>query len=314
MIDKNLLLISHIADEDGLTPVILAKLVYKNVTPILLNPGEVDKAYLENVDNYDLVHITDLNISEDLAKQINENEKLKGKTLIFDHHQSAINLNKYDFIEVVTEENNQKQSASSLYYKYLLTISENPLLHKESTKGLIEQVRIIDTYDFKTEEDKKTLNLDYLFSILGRENYITYFEDYIKNNDKFEYTKEENFLIKLQKDKIDNYITNKAKEMMLANLEGHKVGIVYAESNRSLLGNYLVENNDIDFAVVINIARSVSYRGKDKVDLSVFSAKHHGGGHKNASGSPLPKNILKDVTKLIFDDVTFIEQKEEEHE
>ena len=151
MIDKNLLLISHVADEDGLTPVILAKLVYKNVTPILLNPGEVDKAYLENVDNYDLVHITDLNISEDLAKQINDDEKLKSKTLIFDHHQSAINLNKYDFIEVITEENSQKQSAASIYYRYLLTITESTLLHKESTKDLVEEVRIIDTYDFKTE-------------------------------------------------------------------------------------------------------------------------------------------------------------------
>lgn len=314
MIDKNLLLISHVADEDGITPVILAKLVYKNVTPILLNPGEVDKVYLENVDNYDLVHITDLNISEELAKQINENQNLKNKTLIFDHHQSAINLNKYDFIEVVTEENKQKQSATSLYYRYLITISDNPILKKESTKGLVNEVRIIDTYDFKTEDDKKALNLDYLFSILGRENYQTYFEEYIRNNDKFEYTKKEQFLIKLQKDKIDNYITNKSKEMMLANLEGHKVGVVYAESNRSLLGNHLVENNDIDFAIVINVSRSVSYRGKDKVDLSVFSAKHKGGGHKNASGSPLPENLLQNITKIIFSDIKFIENKEEEHE
>lgn len=311
MIDKNLLLISHVADEDGITPVILASLVYKSVSPILLNPNEADQVYLENVSKYDEVHITDVNISEELAKKINEDETLKNKTKVFDHHQSSIELNKYDFIKVVVEENNRKESATSLYYEYLKTISDNPILHKDSTKGLVEQVRIVDTYDFKTEEDKEALNLDYLFSILGRETYITYFKDYITNNEKFEYTEKERFLIKLQKDKIDNYITHKAKEMFKVKLDNHVVGIVYAETNRSLLGNYLIQNNDIDFAVVINISRSISYRGQDKVDLSVFSAKYGGGGHKNAAGSPLPKDLLENITKLIFNNITFIKESEE---
>ncbi len=306
--DKKYLLISHVADEDGITPAILSKLVFKNIDFVLTEPREVDKSYLDNVDNYDFVYITDLNVSPELALKINEDESLKCKTLIFDHHKSALELNKYDYITVIDESDGRKESATSIFYEYLCSISDNAILHKNSTKGLVEQVRLIDTYDFKTEEDKKAHNLDLLFSILGRENYIDYFDNYIRVHDSFEYTKDEEFLIKLEKDKVDNYLKQKTDEMMRVNIDGHKAGVVFAERYRSQLGNYLVSlYDDIDFAIIISVARSVSYRGNGKIDLSVFAAKYGGGGHANASGSGVPADLLKNITKLIFNDVTFEE-------
>lgn len=308
--DKKYLLISHVADEDGITPVILSKLVFKNIDFVLTEPREVDKSYLDNVDNYDFVYITDLNVSPELALKINEDESLKCKTLIFDHHKSALELNKYDYITVIDESDGRKESATSIFYEYLCSISDNDILHKNSTKGLVEQVRLIDTYDFKTEEDKKAHNLDLLFSILGRENYIDYFDNYIRVHDTFEYAKDEDFLIKLEKDKVDNYLKQKTDEMMRVNIDGHKAGVVFAERYRSQLGNYLVSlYDDIDFAIIINVAKSVSYRGNGKIDLSVFAAKYGGGGHANASGSGVPADLLKNITKLIFNDVTFEEDE-----
>lgn len=308
--DKKYLLISHVADEDGITPVILSKLVFKNIDFVLTEPREVDKSYLDNVDNYDFVYITDLNVSPELALKINEDENLKCKTLIFDHHKSALELNKYDYITVIDESDGRKESATSIFYEYLCSISDNDILHKNSTKGLVEQVRLIDTYDFKTEEDKKAHNLDLLFSILGRENYIDYFDNYIRVHDTFEYAKDEDFLIKLEKDKVDNYLKQKTDEMMRVNIDGHKAGVVFAERYRSQLGNYLVSlYDDIDFAIIISVTKSVSYRGNGKIDLSVFAAKYGGGGHANASGSGVPADLLKNITKLIFNDVTFEEDE-----
>ena len=309
MIDKKILLISHIADEDGITPVILAKLVYKEVDVILTNPNEVDEYVKENIDKYEIIHITDLSITEDYAKELEKDEIKREKIKLFDHHATALSLNKYSFAKVVVEEKGYKQSGTTLYYRYLLKKSNDKILRKKSTKGLIEQVRLIDTYDFKTEKDKEALNLDYLFSLLGRENYIEYFTNYIKENEIFEYSKREKFLIKLQKDKIDNYIKQKDKEVIFANVDGYDVAIVYAESNRSLLGNFLTEKYNIDFAIIINISTSISYRGTDKVDLSVFSSNYGGGGHKNASGSPLPKDTLKRITKTLFKKVIYKEEK-----
>lgn len=67
------LLISHIADEDGITPVILAKIVYGEIDTLLLNPKDVDEAFLNNVDKYDSIHVVDLNVSPMLAQKIDEN-------------------------------------------------------------------------------------------------------------------------------------------------------------------------------------------------------------------------------------------------
>lgn len=305
MIDTKLLLISHIADEDGITPVILAKQIYKEVDTILLNPGEVDEALKENIDKYDLIHITDLSISEDLANQIEDNNEYKNKIKLFDHHATALYLNNYSFAKVVVEENGYKQCGTSLYYNYLISISDNKLLRKKVTKEFINIVRIIDTYDFKTEEDKKALDLDYLFAILGRENYIEYFTNFIKNKDKFEYSVQEKQLIKFEKDRVDNYIKEKEKEIIFMSIDNYDVVVVYAESNASDLGHYLVEKYNIDFAIIINISKGISYRGNDKVDLSLFAKKYNGGGHKNASGSPLPEDIQKEITKKLFKKVIF---------
>lgn len=318
MLDKKLLLISHIADPDGITPIILSSLVYKYIETKLLEPREVDENVenlFETIDDYDEIHIVDLNVSEEMAERINNDEKFKSKIKIFDHHISGIALNKYDFVTVIDEENGRKESGTSIYYEYLKTISDNPFLFKNSTKGLVNQVRTIDTYDFNEIPKEEAHNIDCLFGLFGREEYVNYFRKYIEENDNFEYTEKEKFLINLEQSRINRYIESKAKEMMKVKIEGHLAGLVFAERYRSDLGNYLVENNeDIDFAILINIARSISYRANGKFDLSVFTKKRGGGGHKNAAGSPLPEGLLKDIVKKVFEDIEFVEAENEGNE
>ena len=60
--------------------------------------------------------------------------------------------------------------------------------------------------------------------------------------------------------------------------------------------------NEYDFIAVVNISRSVSYRGVKDIDLSEFAKLYGGAGHKQAAGSSLPKNLLNDIIKLIFID------------
>lgn len=310
MEEKELLLISHVADPDGITPIILASFSFKEFDTLLLNPGEVDEKLKENLEKYKEIHIVDLPVSEEMAKEIDANEKWKNKVKLFDHHHGNLYLNNYSFAKVIDEQNGRKESGTSNYYNYLINISDNPLLHKNSTKGLVNQVRIIDTYDFKIEEEEQAHNIDALFTILGRQNYIDYFKKYIENHETFEYTEQEQFLIKLEKDKMNNYIEKREEEMIIAELEGHQIGVVYAERYRSDLGNYLAtKHEELDFIIIINIAKSISFRGHDKVDLSVFAKKFGGGGHKNASGCSLPQNLLQDVTKLIFKNIKIKEEK-----
>ena len=48
--------------------------------------------------------------------------------------------------------------------------------------------------------------------------------------------------------------------------------------------------------------KKISYRGNGKVDLSVIAKKYNGGGHFNASGSPIPIDLKEKIIKEIFKD------------
>lgn len=300
--ENKLLIISHIGDNDGVTPIILANLTFKNFDKKLIEVKEVDETVKENLDKYDKIYILDLNVSDEMAEIINQNETFKNKIIILDHHASTLHLNKYDFITVISESKDRKESATSLFYDYLIENYPNDLLKKESTRTLVEYVRLIDTYDFKSEEDRKNAeNIRTLFELFGVENYIEYFTNYIKNHETFTYGPQEQMLIKIKEDEIKRYLEEKEKEMIIGTLDGYKVAVVYAENYRSQLGNYLIDNHpELDFSVVINVSKKISYRGHGKVDLTVFSNKYGGGGHKDASGSPLPKDFTKTLTKILF--------------
>jgi len=99
------------------------------------------------------------------------------------------------------------------------------------------------------------------------------------------------------------------KHVKKAKINGIPVGIVFAESNRSRLGHEMSSTmNDIDIAIVINVDKSVSYRAdKEEVDVSVLAVPAGGGGHKHASGSPLPKDLQEKITEYIFKDVIWEE-------
>ena len=65
---------------------------------------------------------------------------------------------------------------------------------------------------------------------------------------------------------------------------------------------------DIDIAIVINVDRSVSYRAdKEEVDTNVLAIPCGGGGHKHASGSPLPKDLQEKIVEYIYKDIKWEE-------
>ncbi len=290
-----MLIISHKGDPDGVTPIILSKLVFKDFKYILSDIDEVDKYVMDNIDEE--IIVVDLNINEETANYILNNNK---NVLVFDHHISNINMNKYPFIKVV-DFDNIKQSGTSLYYKYLFENYYNDLLDKNVTKKLVEHVRTMDTYDFSITSKEEANNIVVLFKIYGRELFINKFYDVIIN-DKELYSREDLNLIELENLRIKRYIEE--KEIIEITLDNKKVGVVFAERNISELGNYLVNKYDyLDYVILINVDKSISYRGKDKVDLSIIAKKYHGGGHFNASGSPIPIDLKEKIIKEIFKDV-----------
>ena len=295
------LIISHIADPDGVTPIILSKLVFEEIDYILSENKDVNDNVKNNLDKYDFIYVVDLNISEELADFIEAN--YKEKIMIIDHHLSCNNMNKYSFIEVNAE---GKESGTSLYYKYLLNNYNNNLLNRESTKMLVEHVRTMDIYDFSKTSKEEAEKLEMIFKIYGKDRFIDKFYNVIINDLEL-YSKEDLNLVELEKERIKRYIEE--KEFIEISLDNKRVGVVFAERYISELGNYLINKYDyLDYIVLINIDKKISYRGNGKVDLSVIAKKFGGGGHVNAAGNCLPSGLKEKVIKEIFPDAIIKEE------
>lgn len=301
-------LFSHIADCDGITPVILSKLAFEQVDYELVE-RDIDNAFLDFINankdlEYDHIFITDLCISKSIVDQIPE--RVKNKLHVFDHHVSSIDMNQYPFIQVVVkDEENKPQCGTSLYYAYLCKQYSNEHLPKEVTKELVELVRLLDTWEWKDKNKIEAKWLGGILSILGIDTYIDYYYNYILNHDTFAFEEKFRYLLEVEDKKIQDYVSLKETQIIPCNIKGHSVGVVFAEQYRSFVGNTLAQKyiNKYDFIIIINISRSISYRAvKEEIDVNEIASYYGGHGHKLAAGSPLPEHLREDVISMIFKD------------
>lgn len=301
-------LISHIADADGVMPVILTDLAFENYDYKLLDIKDVDSFMNESLDNnlfdeYDKVFMTDLNISEELAEKIN-NSDFKEKFQVLDHHIGAIDLNKYDFEKVVDEANGMKESGTSLYYKYLLTYYPNDLLNKNSVKYMVNLVRLGDTWEWKKYNIPEARDLSTILYYYGNEEFIDNYKIFLRENNEFYFNKMENTLLKIDRYKKEDYINIMRDKVVIKDINGYKAGIVFSENYRSELGNDLSEyyKDKIDFMMIINLNRSISFRCvKDNINLNEIASIFGGHGHQKAAGAPLKEDLYETLIDNVLD-------------
>lgn len=303
-------LITHIADPDGAFPIVLSNLVLDSMEYISCEVDEIDEKteeVLTHHKEFNKIYIVDLCFNEKVAEFINNDEVLRNKVLVFDHHISREALNKYSFINVVSEKDGKKECGTSLFFKYLQGLTNNKILSKKVLVDMVELTRELDTYDFQEDMKEDAFKLGDLYSIYGRDNYIDNFTNFIRENDSFFFTDFENRLLKLEQERKERYINEKLEEVKKATINGIPVGIVFAERYRSDLGQAIATRiPDIDIAIIINVDRSVSYRAsKDEVDVNVLAIPCGGGGHKHASGSPLPDDLQEKICNYIFKNIDF---------
>lgn len=213
--------IRHIShnDLDGYGATILTELIVKNypegmftVDFMNITPNRIlstIRQTINEIDNYDLVIVTDLAISQEVVDVIvksGQSEKFR----VMDHHVSAVNdskyswlnLNRYDMDKSIltTEEyNSGKRSngalipltcGTKLYYDFIRNdnVFDMQVLALQSTNSISHLVKTITSYDTFTFDreghDKSIVNedaprLNTLFHILGHDEFKLYVDDYI---------------------------------------------------------------------------------------------------------------------------------------
>lgn len=308
------LIISHEADIDGMGGVVLAKLAFEKADYILTDtpklPDLIQELYDTNeIYNYDMIYITDMWLQDPMLTKVANDRELNGKIFIFDHHKSAIeeSFDRYPFTKIKISDEKGKCCGTSLFFEYL---TDNNYLRK--AKGVYqfsELTRKYDTWEWRTRYNEDMPNeLNTLFSVLGKEDYIERMYLKLKNNiDDFNFDSEEELLIKYKRKEIENKVKCLANRINVTTVEGYEAGIVFVSSEyKNDLAQYLRDNNSpLDFLMLVSMeSGNVSYRNiNPNVNVRLIAEKFGGKGHDFAAGSKLNNEKINKIIRIITDEI-----------
>lgn len=297
-------------DLDGIGCAVLAQLTFgKNVNITYCNYDEVDvlvREYISKMDKeHDTCFVTDISIKDDLASVIDHEYENNFK--LFDHHKTALDLNKYNWcaVETVNNKKGLQTCGTELFYEYLVA-------HKYLKVDVKDFVKLVTNYDtWRWTEignlgliSKKMNDLLYLY---GRDEFVKWCLNKIRNNKSFlSFDKKDELLLQFNQKEIEKYIDLKENEMII-NCDGeYKYGVVFAEKYFSELGNELCNRNpNLDFIAMANAGTcSVSYRTiKDNIDVGMIAKKYDGGGHPKSAGSKFKPYVVTQFIANIFKEI-----------
>lgn len=298
--NNKILIISHMADCDGMGSVILGIKYFKNIDYILCEASDLECLLKEDLSNYEQIFICDLPLFRETINVIENNSYLKEHLKHFDHHESSVSDNNHSFVNEVISINGLTVSATYLFYQYLKSLGDK--LNKKFYEEFVEGVRAYDIWDKNGDFElgKKITNVFTLMEPVSFIDYICSLDD----SKEFLITKEIDNLILSNEKKMNNYFEKAYEKIVITDYKGYKMAVTINEQYRSLLGNYICnKNKDIDFVLIINFERfSCSLRcEKDGVDVSVIASEfqHDGGGHTKSSGFILDSESIPKIKKYV---------------
>ena len=307
------ILFSHESDIDGMGEVVLSKLVFEDLEYILCkNVADLNRKIIEEYNsgklyNADIIYITDLSLDEKEASIIFEDEALKGKVYLFDHHKTAYEsgLTKYPTVNVRVEDEKGLSCATQIFYEYL--IKENLIKQSKKTDEFVELVRREDTYEWKKYGDQKAHDLSILFNALGYEMYISKMYEKLKNSEieEFDFTEDELNAIEKKKKETEEKVKSFIKDLKIIDIDGIKVGVCFiGYEYRNAVADYIIDTKVYDIDTVAMIAlenNQISFRCIHGGNYArIVAEKFGGGGHDKAAATPITKEIKNEIINLIF--------------
>lgn len=301
-------------DLDGFGSYFLACICYgsKNVDVEYCGYNDVNEkviSYLKNESlSFDRCYITDISVNEETAHIIEHN--FKDRIRLFDHHPTALELDKYDWCKVIEYEQNglTKTSGTKLFYDYLKIVGyfSNVSKINKCIKDIVINIRDYDTWKWKSDNNTLPKKVNDLFYLYGRDEFFNWCYNQICDNSYIILTESDNLLLSIKQREIDEYIDKKSKRITVKEINGFKVGIVFAENHQSELGNRLSEMHpELDLIAMVNLdTMHVGYRTiRDDIDTGRDFATMYknGGGHPKSSGSLIEDSVKDEVIKLVFE-------------
>ena len=309
-------------DLDGIGCAILAYLAFgrENVDVEYCNYNDVNEKVSDFLiygtpGEYKNIFITDISVSEELAKTINK-YAVDDLWCLFDHHKTAEYLNQFDWCQVLDFmpfTNGVKTSGTQMFYTYLR--SQCTCLDNFSSRvqrnisKFVDVVRNYDTWRWKElgVEGIVCKQVNDLFYIYGRDTFISWVNMQMNTSKIFpDFLDTDKILLGFRKNDIDRYVEEKNLSLMPVEDKVHRwFGLVFADRYISELGNRLCEMNPgLEYVAIVNISTGqVSYRTiSDDINLGTEIAHAYGGGgHPKAAGSTFDINTaIQKISEIIF--------------
>lgn len=297
-------LLSH-NDLDGVGCGILAKLAFGEDVKVRYNSiGSLNREvqwFLENEEDL-FLFITDLSVNEENEHRLEEYFQENGQVQLIDHHQTALSFNDYKWGHVVVEDEEGKlTSATSLFYDYL--VKHKLLSPTTIIDEFVELVRQYDTWEWEKNQNETARRLNALFYLISIDDFEQTMIERLKKNEHFYFDEFEERILDMEENKMDRYIRRKRRELVQKKIGELYVGVVFAESYHSELGNQLgKEYPHLDYIAILNIGgRRLGFRTiHDHIDVSEVAARFDGGGHAKAAGC-----TMNDIAFKLFVEETF---------
>lgn len=300
-------------DLDGISCGIIAKYIWDENVDIVYCDGHDPNSYLKEFiknkeyDNYDKIYITDLSTNEEISKMIDE--LFSQKVKLYDHHESALWLNVYDwaFVHFNKNELKNKPCGVSMFHT---NVGVNHYKEKDEITlcRFVEYVRKYDTWEWVSVDNgviQAPKNICDLSMMLDREDFIKLILNNIKYNNPI-IDKTSQLFIDGKTSQLKKYINIQNSKIKKLNFMDFNIGIIYSERYEfvSIVGNELCKlNPDIDFCMIINTTGVVNLRCiKDSVNVGKFAEKFGGGGHPKAAGFKYDTSILDGVFTNILNE------------
>lgn len=316
-------LITH-SDLDGVGCAILFKTVYPDGNIQYMRPDNINKKINKWLDEetykyFDKVVITDLSVDEKTAYKIDSLIKENRLNLtIIDHHDSASELaNKYDWFYEIGETNGYTQSATSLFYFYLLNHIDSTQKFKVSIlngySNMVEAIRLYDTWEWVNDKSNPAPSqLNDLLWLTGRERFIHRF---LTNSEIYPLSTAESTLLSKNDEDKTKYLNRTLKYDVTYDYDfgGNLVTIVNAHQFINELGSAILESDDFKMrkskvVAMINFPMTISLRSDDNKSAEELAIKLGGGGHEDSAGIPIIQN--EKVIKPVLDYYSKVLNKE----
>lgn len=302
--NNKILVISHIADIDGMGSVILSKFYFKDIDYLLAeNNHDYDLEKDIDVSNYDTIYVCDLNFNDKNLEYILNNPEVAAKIKNFDHHESEEWKNKYSFVNEVIYLNDRLTCATELFYNYLLTLPNSDFLKSKFFKEFVEAVRSLDTWTFKETNNNLGPDLATLHGYLGAVKFINLISS-LDCSDTFYLPESYEDIIKIQNETKKHDVANYLDKSKVIEYNNYKIAVSISEGYRSDVGDTMMNKySDADFALIINFYRNTcSLRtNNDKYDMGLIAKEftQNGGGHKRAAGFQFDEESIPKIINII---------------